>query len=240
VPPTSIVIGLAATRQIEHMQNVLRERLSRLELPDRVEAIRLVSEETAPLAGKEGELFQESGKDGEAGTQLIERLRARLGENAVHALALHADHRPEHAQSTQGNAQATKASVQATQASARGTQASTRASQASARGMQASTRASQASARSSLAAASSGRDARSTPRVYPVRPLWLFAEPRPLGGEPASAELKLLSGPERIESGWWDGEEIGRDYFVGRDAQGAEVWLYRDRGGQWFVQGVFA
>jgi len=226
VPPTSIVIGLAATRQIEHMQNVLRERLSRLQLPDRVEAIRLASEETAPLAGKEGELFQGSGKDGEAGTQLIERLRARLGENAVHALALHADHRPEHAQSTQASAQATKASVQATQASARGTQASTRASQAS--------------ARSSLAAASSGRDARSTPRVYPVRPLWLFAEPRPLGGEPASAELKLLSGPERIESGWWDGEEIGRDYFVGRDAEGAEVWLYRDRGGQWFVQGVFA
>ena len=54
VPPTSIVIGLAATRQIEHMQNVLRERLSRLQLPDRVEAIRLVSEETAPLARKGG------------------------------------------------------------------------------------------------------------------------------------------------------------------------------------------
>jgi protein ImuB len=209
VPPTSIVIGLAATRQIEHMQNVLRERLSRLQLPDRVEAIRLASEETAPLAGKEGELFQGSGKDGEAGTQLIERLRARLGENAVHALALHADHRPERAQ---GSAQGTKASARATQVSAR----------------------------ANLAAASTGKDARSTSRVFPVRPLWLFAEPRPLGAEPASAELKLLSGPERIESGWWDGNEIGRDYFVGRDAQGAEVWLYRDRGGQWFVQGVFA
>jgi protein ImuB len=192
VPPTSIVIGLAATRQIEHMQNVLRERLSRLQLPDRVEAIRLVSEETAPLAGKEGELFQGSGKDGEAGTQLIERLRARLGENAVYALALHADHRPECAQ---GNAQA------------------------------------------GVVTKGAGKDPRSS---SPVRPLWLFAEPRPLGTEPASAELKLLSGPERIEAGWWDGEEIGRDYFVGRDAQGAEVWLYRDRGGQWFVQGVFA
>lgn len=192
VPPTSIVIGLAATRQIEHMQNVLRERLSRLQLPDRVEAIRLVSEETAPLAGKEGELFQGAGKDGEAGTQLIERLRARLGENAVHALALHADHRPECAQ---GSAQA------------------------------------------GVALKGAGKDPRSS---SPVRPLWLFAEPRPLGAEPASAELKLLSGPERIESGWWDGNEIGRDYFVGRDAQGAEVWLYRDRGGQWFVQGVFA
>jgi protein ImuB len=218
VPPTSIVIGLAATRQIEHMQNVLRERLSRLQLPDRVEAIRLVSEETAPLAGKEGELFQGAGKDGEAGTQLIERLRARLGENAVHALALHADHRPERAQ---GSAQGTKASAGATQGSAQGTQASAGATQASAQDTQASARATQASARASLAAASTGRDARSTSRVFPVRPLWLFAEPRPLGAEPASAELKLLSGPERIESGWWDGNEIGRDYFVGRDAQGA-------------------
>ncbi len=192
VPPTSIVIGLAATRQIEHMQNVLRERLSRLQLPDRVEAIRLVSEETAPLAGKEGELFQGSGKDGEAGTQLIERLRARLGEGAVYALALQADHRPERAQ---------------------------------------------ASAQAGLATKGAGKDPRSS---SPVRPLWLFAEPRPLGAEPASAEMKLLSGPERIESGWWDEREIGRDYFIGRDAQGAEVWLYRDRGGQWFVQGVFA
>ena len=195
VPPTSIVIGLAATRQIEHMQNVLRERLSRLPLPDRVEAIRLVSEETAPLAGKEGELFQGSGKDVEAGTQLIERLRARLGEDAVHALALHADHRPERAQATRASAQA------------------------------------------GLATKGAGKDPRSS---SPVRPLWLFAEPRPLGAEPASAEMKLLSGPERIESGWWDEREIGRDYFIGRDAQGAEVWLYRDRGGQWFVQGVFA
>ncbi len=212
--PTSIVIGLAATRQIEHMQNVLRERLSRLRLPDRVEAIRLASEETAPLAGKEGELFQGAGKDSEAETQLIERLRARLGENAVQALALHADHRPERAQ----------ASAQSTPARAP-TQANARATQANAHGSLATT---------------SATDTRSALRASPVRPLWLFTEPRPLGVEPASAELKLLSGPERIEAGWWDDQEIGRDYFVGRDANGAEVWLYRDRGGQWFVQGVFA
>ena len=199
VPPTSIVIGLTATRQIEHMQNVLRERLAQLQLPDRVEAIRLVSEETAPLAGKEGELFQGSGKDVEAGTQLIERLRARLGEGAVHALTLHADHRPERAQATSQSAQV--------------------------------------KAQASVAAKATGKDPRSS---SPVRPLWLFAEPRLLGAEPASAELKLLSGPERIESGWWDDHEVGRDYFIGRDAQGAEVWLYRDRGGQWFMQGVFA
>ena len=37
--------------------NVLRERLSREQLPDRVEAIRLVSEEIAPLAAKEARLL---------------------------------------------------------------------------------------------------------------------------------------------------------------------------------------
>jgi protein ImuB len=52
--------------------------------------------------------------------------------------------------------------------------------------------------------------------------------------------LSVLSGPERIESGWWDGGETGRDYFVGSDAQGGELWLYRDRGGQWFVHGIFS
>jgi protein ImuB len=78
------------------------------------------------------------------------------------------------------------------------------------------------------------------PADPPRRPLWLLPRPRPLGVDLASAQLSLLSGPERIESGWWDGGEIGRDYFVGSDAQGGELWLYRDRGGQWFVHGIFA
>jgi protein ImuB len=226
VPPTSIVIGLAATRQIEHMQNVLRERLGQLQLPDRVEAIRLVSEETAPLDGKEGELFQGAGKDVEAGTQLVERLRARLGEGAVHALALHADHRPERAQATSQGTQA-------------GTQAMSMGAWATTQAVKGNAQATRANVGTSSTKGSMSKDER-TQRSSPVRPLWLFAEPRLLGTEPASAEVKLLSGPERIESGWWDDHEVGRDYFIGRDAQGAEVWLYRDRGGQWFMQGVFA
>jgi protein ImuB len=189
--PTSIVLGLAATRRIEHIMIVMRERLSREQLPDRVEAIRLVSEEIAPLAAKEGDFFPVTGKDSEAGAQLIERLRARLGEGAVLALALRADHRPELAW---GQTPIIS-------------------------------------------------DATSSPKnnwgLSPIRPLWLLAEPRSLGADPAATELKLLSGPERIETGWWDGDDIGRDYFVGRDGRGEEFWLYRDRGGQWFVHGVF-
>jgi protein ImuB len=191
--PTSIVLGLAATRRIEHIMTVMRERLSREQLPDRVEAIRLVSEEIAPLTAKESDFFPVASKDGEAGGQLIERLRARLGEGAVHALALRADHRPELAWG-----QTTIISD----------------------------------------ATFSSKNNRGLSPIS--RPLWLLPEPRSLGADPASTQLKLLSGPERIETGWWDGNDIGRDYFVGRDARGEELWLYRDRGGQWFVHGIFA
>ncbi|MBS0443215.1 MAG: DNA polymerase Y family protein, partial [Proteobacteria bacterium] len=58
-------------------------------------------------------------------------------------------------------------------------------------------------------------------------------------------ELQLLSGPERIEAGWWDHELAERDYFIAEEAGGALVWLYRSRlsagaGSGWFLHGRFA
>jgi protein ImuB len=77
-----------------------------------------------------------------------------------------------------------------------------------------------------------------------LRPFWLLAVPRPLeeiGAEPhCGGPLKLLAGPERIESGWWDGAEIARDYFVAQTPAQALVWIYRTRGGGWFLHGLFA
>src|SRR4029450_10166549 len=63
------------------------------------------------------------------------------------------------------------------------------------------------------------------------RPLWLLPDPiplaehqhRPVYGTP----LILVSGPERIESGWWDGQWAERDYFVARDEQHALLWIFR-------------
>lgn len=74
------------------------------------------------------------------------------------------------------------------------------------------------------------------------RPLWLLEEPQPL---PADARgcpaLRMLSGPERIESGWWDGGDIRRDYYVAEDERGARLWIFRDRRlpGRWFLHGYF-
>ena len=72
------------------------------------------------------------------------------------------------------------------------------------------------------------------------RPLWLLEQPRRL----AEGEFTLLAGPERIESGWWDGAEARRDYFIARTGEASLAWIYRERGAQagggWFLHGLFA
>ncbi|HEX8013420.1 MAG TPA: DNA polymerase Y family protein [Casimicrobiaceae bacterium] len=221
--PTSLVLGLTATRQVEHIMTVLRERLAREVLPDRVEAIRLVTEEIAPLAAAEGDFFAAS-KNAEAGAQLIERLRARLGEDAVRRLALHPDHRPEWAggHTTRVGPLALSLSKPVLSKVEGG-----EGSQSDACGW-CSVHGSTSSPRTEMV------------QSLPLRPLWLLPEPYALAAGPTGAVLQLVSGPERIESGWWDGFEVGRDYFVGRNARDEEQWLYRDRSGRWFVHGIFA
>jgi len=53
--------------------------------------------------------------------------------------------------------------------------------------------------------------------------------------------LQLRSLPRRIESGWWDGFDIARDYFVALSAAGERLWVFRDRrSGRWFLHGLFS
>ncbi len=75
------------------------------------------------------------------------------------------------------------------------------------------------------------------------RPLWLLAEPQALGaGQPRfEGDLELEEDPERIESGWWDGSDVTRDYYVARNPAGARLWLFRERRppGCWYLHGIF-
>ena len=87
------------------------------------------------------------------------------------------------------------------------------------------------------------------PVAHP-RPLWLLDTPEPLAevdGRPCRhGPLKLLAGPERIESGWWDaGEQVGdlrRDYFIALSDAAAWLWIYREcrAPGGWFLHGFFS
>jgi len=80
------------------------------------------------------------------------------------------------------------------------------------------------------------------------RPFWLLDPPVALPvrqhrptycGQP----LRLIRGPERIETGWWDSALTVRDYFVAEDASSARYWIYRERDtddARWFLHGRYA
>ena len=185
-PPTCVPIELSMpNRDAAHLTALVRERLSRTALPAATEAIALDCDETQQLAPRNFTLFASDEVTTEHRVALVERLRARLGHDAVHGLEFVPRHRPElaHHESEPGHA--------------------------------------------------------IRPTATPPRPLWLLATPEPV----ASAALHPLAGPERIESGWWDGRDAQRDYFIATRTDGSVVWVYReldDSAVRWFVQGWFA
>src|SRR5258706_306194 len=170
----------------------LRERLSNFTLSGPVREIALLAEDIVPLAGNNLGLLLEQGKPPGQWEHLVERLRARLGTEAVCGIASRAEHRPE------------RAGVIADMGEKR------------------------------------------LRLDFGERPFWLLDRPKPLaeiGAVPSlEGPLELLAGPERIESGWWDGGDVARDYFVARMQNEALVWIYREwRGaGGWYLHGVFA
>jgi protein ImuB len=78
------------------------------------------------------------------------------------------------------------------------------------------------------------------------RPLWLLPVPQPLkkhrGQLWRHGPLSLRQGPERIESGWWSGDDVCRDYYIAVDGKGSRLWVFRDlkSQGRWFLHGLFS
>jgi protein ImuB len=78
------------------------------------------------------------------------------------------------------------------------------------------------------------------------RPFWLLQDPVQLtlrkGKLYHRKTISLVSGPERIETYWWSGSNIRRDYYVAREANGSRLWIYREKGVEknWYLHGFFA
>jgi protein ImuB len=66
----------------------------------------------------------------------------------------------------------------------------------------------------------------------------LLARSLPLRGPPP----RVLAGPERIESGWWDGGDARRDYYIVLTREGQRAWAYLPAGAHdgWMLHGWFA
>lgn len=70
----------------------------------------------------------------------------------------------------------------------------------------------------------------------PPRPALLLAEPWHMPPPALPPDTTF----ERIESGWWDGADVRRDYTV-LDINGGRAWVYREvTSGLWYLQGWFS
>ncbi|NND55000.1 MAG: DNA polymerase Y family protein [Gammaproteobacteria bacterium] len=74
------------------------------------------------------------------------------------------------------------------------------------------------------------------------RPLWLLSEPRRIAAPQTDGLSACVA--ERIESGWWDGHDVRRDYYRVVRPDGSCWWVYRDcrekeQDQGWYLHGLF-
>lgn len=69
----------------------------------------------------------------------------------------------------------------------------------------------------------------------PLRPSFILQTPQPL-----AEKVSIIHGPERISTGWWDNQQITRDYFIARNQHGQWLWIYRTSNSLWFAHGFFS
>lgn len=100
-PPTEITLrSTLPLRDAATLGLLARERFERLELRASVEALVLTARRLVVPRDGQGDLFGAGSKDGQWAA-VVDKLRARLGDAAVHGLGLASDHRPEKAWSTE-------------------------------------------------------------------------------------------------------------------------------------------
>ena len=73
---------------------------------------------------------------------------------------------------------------------------------------------------------------------YAQRPLWLVEPPQRLSRKRVE-HLNFSSGPERIQSDWWN-DAPRRDYFTVDWSDGRCAWVFRDPQQNWYLHGWFS
>jgi protein ImuB len=212
-PATRVHLGLAdITSERRRLMDVVIQKLGRLELPEPVRSMELISGSLQPLSAASLDAFAGMAGAGagsgsgarDTAPQLVERLRARLGEAAVYGVASIPEHRPEAAWRRVHELRLAPVLRKSDKVA--------------------------------------GQSVDVIPPDGMPRPVWLLDEPLPL-----ESGLILEQGPERIESGWWDGKGVARDYYIARqaagapDSRGAKLWVFQERQSKrWYLHGRFA
>jgi protein ImuB len=226
--PAVIDVGLfRPSGSAKHLVDLLRLRMARMRMPREIEGITVEVVAAAAATCRQRSLFGEAAEASALQVGLLlDRLSGRLGRGAVFEPRPVADAQPEHGW---------------------------------------------------VAGVPDGRGGgfagRRSPSPFPAatsfaaaerRPIWMTPQPVPLEtvsvvpeGPPVrfrlgteTCQVMKAHGPERIETAWWRGPTVRRDYYVVETATGARYWLFRRlsgrgsagsrSGGDWFLHGFFA
>jgi protein ImuB len=239
VAPTVIDVGLfRPTASRQHLVELVRLRLARQRMPVEIDGVAVEVIAAGGVACRQRLLFgggvgglETSDADAEV-AMLLDRLAGRLGRGAVCEPQAVGDAQPEYAWIA---APPTRPRQPAARDGGRAPR--DRVSRSGARGY-------------------------AVPRPVPAsrRPIWMSPRPVPLDGPegevmavapdgpPARFRLgdvlhRIVQayGPERIETAWWRGPTVRRDYYVVETDSGERFWLFRRlRDGSWFLHGMFA
>ncbi len=200
----------------DHLMDLVRMRMESIRLSGPVQHMAIKVTETALLETRQQSLLPDTCfSEPQLLPRLVDRLRSRLGCDRVVTAQLQADAQPELAYRYVDHA--TSHTVRRDH--------------------------------DRTAAAASNR----SPQIR-IRPLYLYSSPIPLAvvaispdGPPIHLKWKDQhhrvmhhSGPERIETGWWRGRSVRRDYYRVEVDTGARFWLYRQLdNSKWFLHGEF-
>lgn len=252
--PTTREVGLSRpTRSVNHLRSLLHARLEASPPTAVVFGMMLWSRAVEALGDAQGRLFDPgdgsarwSWEDGEGLTCLLDRLSNRLGAEAVVRPELVADHQPERAYRcvpVMGGEEGRRSVPSEHLRAGSATELGFRVPGSGVR-----------DAGTIGVAYGLSREGANSSFLGGGRPLRLFARPVEVramaivpDGPPTwfrwEGREHVISdaiGPERIETGWWRGDDVQRDYFAVASSAGRRFWLFRERrGGRWFVQGSF-
>jgi protein ImuB len=209
-----LAVGLLQpSASVPHLMSLVRLHCERLQVGGEVSDLVVRAADVVPLEFAQGQFFEdEAGADRwRSFPGLIERLSNRLGEKSVLRPRLLPDAQPEYAYRFEPWL---------------GQNASARPPKP---------------------------DSSSEERL--PRPPWLKSRPEPVpvvspvpDGPPSQfiwhEQCHVIArswGPERIETGWWRGQDVRRDYYLVESTAGQRFWLFRAvRDGDWFLHGTFA
>jgi protein ImuB len=223
-PPLRLEVGLfRPSRSPQYLGMLLHAQLEQVRLAEPVSALRLHVSAAEPVVDGQAEFFETGQSDGIAGAAaLVDCLSSRLGPDAVTHVRMVPDFQPEYACRFEPMIPRI-----------------------------ADLRLQIADRKKHSRKIGNPQSAICNPFLRPLR-LW----PKPVGIEVMSAvpegppfQLRWAGkkyritrswGPERIETGWWRGQDVRRDYYVVATDVGTRLWIFR-RGEdeRWFLHGSF-